>query len=114
MSLYIFGPKQAKIQVFGFESKRKSSTIKKLYIKLGYRCTVCQASFISRALLLVHKADHGTLRSDGKLKIKPGKKPKMIYKQETHNENVKIEEEDVDLDIVPLPLSKNLQSYNVP
>ena len=84
---------------------------------MGYRCTVCQASFISRALLLVHKADHGTLRSDGKLKIKPGKKPKMIYKQETNNENVKIEEEDVDLDIVPLPLSKNLlplQSYNVP
>ena len=66
---------------------------------------------------MVHKADHGTLRSDGKLKIKPGKKPKMIYKQETNNENVKIEEEDVDLDIVPLPLSKNLlplQSYNVP
>ena len=96
-----------------FESKKKDSTlnqpaINKLYIKLGYRCTVCQASFISRALLLVHKADHGTLRSDGKLKIKPGKKPKMIYKQETNNENVKIEEEDVDLDIVPLPLSKHL------
>ena len=41
----------------------------------------------------------------------------MIYKQETNNENVKTEEEDIDLDIVPLPLSKHLlplQSYKVP
>ena len=42
--------------------------------KLQFKCTVCAVSFLSNALLLVHKANHGDLRKDGKLKVKPGKK----------------------------------------
>ena len=42
--------------------------------KLQFKCTVCAVSFLSNALLLVHKANHGDLRRDGKLKVKPGKK----------------------------------------
>ena len=42
--------------------------------KLQFKCTVCAVSFLSNDLLLVHKANHGDLRRDGKLKVKPGKK----------------------------------------
>ena len=37
--------------------------------KLQFKCTVCAVSFLSNALLLVHKANHGDLRRDGKLKV---------------------------------------------
>ena len=37
--------------------------------KLPFKCTVCAVSFLSNALLLVHKANHGDLRRDGKLKV---------------------------------------------
>ena len=37
--------------------------------KLPFKCTVCAVSFLSIALLLAHKANHGDLRKDGKLKV---------------------------------------------
>ena len=80
-------------------------------------------SFVSKDLLLEHKAvAHGLTqrrKRDGKLKMKTGKKPKKLEtvdKKEV-NENEKAENKDVDLNTVPLPISKYLlplQGYTVP
>ena len=90
--------------------------------KIPFRCAVCEVSFVSKDLLLEHKAvAHGLTqrrKRDGKLKMKTGKKPKKLEnvdKKEV-NENEKAENKDVDLNTVPLPISKYLlplQGYTV-
>ena len=73
--------------------------------KIPFRCAVCEVSFVSKDLLLEHKAvAHGLTqrrKRDGKLKMKTGKKPKKLEtvdKKEV-NENEKAENKDADLDI---------------
>ena len=50
--------------------------------KIPFRCAVCEVSFVSKDLLLEHKAiAHGLTqrrKRDGKLKMKTGKKPKKL------------------------------------
>jgi hypothetical protein len=89
--------------------------------KIPFRCAVCEVSFVSKDLLLEHKAvAHGLTqrrKRDGKLKMKTGKKPKKLENVDKKEVNEKAENKDVDLDTVPLPLSKYLlplQGYTVP